>query len=380
MACVGGRTSATGRRDRTHRAVPWTLWRWSTGHGPRRRIRELARGSRSATYAPDVRRSVLLAVVVLAAAACATAGAGEAASPSPTVPEVTVGAGPETESMLLAHVIGELLEAAAIPAEVDEFADARDTRQAIELGAIDVRPAYTGEAWLEVMGRADPPGDPRTSFARVREFDEGNGLVWVRPVFGREEGVEQRLDVPPANATFAFVVQGPPALDADLTRMSDLARRFAQQPDARLCVDEEFGSRPDGLQAVLDAYRMPYRPEDDRFLGAAPADAVRGVAAGDCIAGLTTTTDGEAWRLGLRPLVDDLEVFPAFVVTAQVTDEVRQRIPGVIAAVGPLPANLTTRMLARWNGEIVGGRPVEEVAADAARELLALAGRPVPTP
>lgn len=276
--------------------------------------------------------------------------------------------------MLLASILVELLRASEIPAEVVERADADAARRALELGDVDIGIGYTGEAWLQVLGRADPPSDPRTSFARVREFDEREGLLWQRPVFARTEA----LDAPPADATFAFVAQGPPSIYADLRTMSQLARELGQDLNATLCVDPEFLARPDGYDAVVDAYDIR---GGVRVFEVSPRDAVLGVAAGDCVAGLTTATDGEAWLRGQRPLVDDLGVFPAFVVAPIVWDGVRQRWPGLMAAVAPLGNALTTERLGMWNARVAGGDPVEEVAADAAFELLELAGRlPVPRP
>jgi osmoprotectant transport system substrate-binding protein len=307
-----------------------------------------------------------LAVLLLFATACSAVGPGAGAEPDPTQEPIRVGSGPDAESVLLAAVMVSLLERSELPAEPVPFSDARDARQAIELGAIDVRPAYTGEAWLETLGRSDPPGDPQASFTAVYEHDRGQGIVWLRPRFG--EG----LDQPPANATFAFVVPGPPALDADLRTMSQLAARLSEQPEARICVDPEFADRVDGLQAVLAAYSVR---SDRDFLAAAPAEAVRGVAAGACLAGLTTTTDGAAWRSGLYPLFDDLRVFPAFVPLPQVRGQALRSRPGIRAALGPMSAQLTTALLGRWNARVAGGEPVERVAEDAALELLARAGR-----
>lgn len=319
-----------------------------------------------------VRRLLSALLVTVLAAACASGDVADPA-PSPTGPSIEVGTGPDAESQLLAAVMVELLGAAGLRGEVVEFADSGDARQAIELGAIDVRPAYTGEAWLEVLERADPPADPRSSFARVREFDERNGLVWMRPAFPREGGIT----TPPANATFAFVVRGPPSADADLRTMSQLATRLAERPDEELCVDEEFAARSDGLPAVLETYRIRL---DYNVLATPPEDAARLVAAGRCIAGLTTATDPQAWLLNLQPLVDDLQVFPAFVVVPQYREEIRRAVPGVVPALGPLATDLTTELLGRWNARVAAGETVAEVAADAARELLTRAGRLAPGP
>ena len=291
-------------------------------------------------------------------------GAEEGAQPA-----VRVAAGPDAESALLAHTLAALLEFEEVTAEVVSFGTARDTRQALALGDVDVRPAYTGETWLEGLGQADPPGDPRVSFEEVRAHDADQGLVWFRPRF--LEGV----DGPPANATFAFVVAGPPAVDADLTTMSQLASRLSAQPEATLCVDPEFAARPDGLRAVLSAYSVR---SDQPVLAAGPEDAVRGVALGECIAGLTTATDGLAWGAGLRPLEDDLRVFPAFVVLPQARREAMLRRPEISVGISPMAGQLTTQLLGTWNARVAEGEPVEDVATDAARELALRAGRTLP--
>jgi osmoprotectant transport system substrate-binding protein len=273
-------------------------------------------------------------------------GVGAAPPDEPEAPPIRVAAGPDAETVLLAHTTVRLLELGGLPAEVVAFSEARDARQALELGDVDVRPGYTGETWLETLGRDNPPGDPTTSFLAVRDHDLDEGIRWLRPRF--LEGIDQ----PPANATFAFVVQGPPSADADLRTMSQLAARLAERPDARVCVDREFGARPDGLRAVLEAYSMR---SDRPFLAAGPAEAVLGVAAGDCLAGLTTATDGAAWAAGLRPLVDDLRVFPAFLPLPQIRTDVLDEHRSIQVALGPMAAQLTTALLGRWNAEVAAG-------------------------
>jgi len=298
-----------------------------------------------------------------------TGSEGAAAPAEEDGDPVRVASGPDPETMLLAHTMAALIRFESVPAEVVEFADARASRTALERGRVEARPGYTGETWLETLGRPDPPSDPLESYLAVREHDEDEGLLWLRPRVG--EGVGE----PPANATFAFVVQGPPSVDADLRTMSQLASRLSAQPDALVCVDQEFGERPDGLPAVLAAYSVR---SDRPFLAAAPDEAVRGVAAGDCLAGLTTATDGTAWRAGLRPLVDDLRVFPAFVPLPQLRVDAVSDEPNLRIALGPMAAHLSTELLGRWNARIAAGEPVEQVAREAAIELYERAGRTVP--
>lgn len=298
-------------------------------------------------------------------AALLLAGCTSAEEPEPPPPDaVRVAVTADAEGRLLGHVVVALLEEAGLAATTVSFADARDARQGLELGAVDAQVGYTGEAWLDGLGRADPPGDPEASFGPVRADDARRGVVWLPPRF--DGGVAGPLDVPPADATFAFVVRGPPGRDADLRTVSQLAARLGERPDATVCVDREFGTREDGLRAVLDAYRVR---TDRPFLAADPAEAVAAVAAGECVAGLTTATDGAAWAAGLRPLVDDLGVFPAFVPAVQVREAVTDARPAVRRALTPF-GELSTALLGGWNARVRDGEPVEDVAAEAATTLL----------
>ncbi len=334
----------------------------------------------AALWQPVAMRRPLLPLVLLAAVLVpggiwlvGQVGADDPAPPAEgrERPPIRVAGGPDAESVLLAHTLVALLALGEIPAEVIVFSDARDTRQALELRDVELRIAYTGEAWLQTLGRADPPGDPEESFEEVRAHDTEQGLVWFRPPFG--DGITE----PPADATFAFMVAGPPSVHADLTSVSQLASRLSADPEATLCVDPEFASRPDGLRAVLAAYSVR---SDQPVLAAAPEDAVRGVALGECIAGLTSATDGGAWRAGLRPLVDDLHVFPAFVVLPQVRRQTLLERPLVGRGVSPMASELSTELLGQMNARVAAGEPIEEVAAVAARELALRSGREILEP
>ena len=298
-----------------------------------------------------------LLVVALLAVGCTSTASSDA---PPTEP-VRVAATGDPEGQVLSAVVVGLLEDADVTVETVGFSDARDARQALQLGAVDVAIGYSGEAWLASLGRADPPGDVEASFGPVRADDARRGIVWLSPRFDEGGGGA------PANATFAFVVRGPPGAHADLRTVSQLAARLGEQPDATVCVDREFGSREDGLRAVLDAYRVR---SDRPFVAADPQEAVQAVATGGCIAGLTTATDGGAWAAGLRPLEDDLGVFPAFVIAPQVREELLDERPEVRRALQPL-TELTTTLLGSWNAAAIDGTPVEDLADTAAEELRA---------
>lgn len=267
-----------------------------------------------------------------------------------------IGVANDQESLLLGHVLAELLAAGGWSAEVVQFGQAADVRRAIEFREIDLMPAYTGAVWLDEFGWADPEGDPATSYERVREADARRGLVWLPPTG--------------ANATFAFVVAGPPATTAVHQTLTDLVVAVNTDPDAMLCVDPDFAERPDGFAELARLYSVHDEVLANQLLAAPPEEAVVGVTRGGCVAGLTTATDGHAWIAGMRVLSDPQRTFPAFIVAAVVPESVLAEQEGLEAALAPFGEVLTTERLAAWNGRRVLGEPAEEIAVDAAATLI----------
>lgn len=317
--------------------------------------------------------SLLMVAVVSAACAVVPSTPPEVPSSGPTGPEVRIARTPDSEGQLLAGVLAELVATAGMQPVLVDRADPQAARRSLApaIADADLLVGYTGQTWLEVLGRANPPGDPRVSFARVRNADEPDGILWLRPDFELERGP----DGPPANATFGLFVRGVPHADGDIRTIEQLASRLAERPDARVCVDREFGVRPDGWAGLAAAYGIADRP----LTSAPAADAVKFVAAGDCLVGLSSATDGDAWRYGLWLLADPLGVFPAFVVAVQMRTAARDEIPGLMDAVAPFTQHLTTRRLGQWNGRVAGGEDLGVVARDAAEELLEAAQPPPPS-
>lgn len=301
---------------------------------------------------------VLLVLAVVAIAGLGLAVLGPEAAPQDEVERVRVGVGGDAESILLGHIIAELLEGAGIGSEVVTFGHARDARRALNLGEVDVAPMHTGGVWLDQLGWADPPGNVDSSFEPIRDADMQRGLVWLRPSR--------------ANATFAFVVAAPPAETAVLESLHDLAVAATADPELLLCVDPDFAERPDGLGEVARIYGMGDEVLTAQVLGVPPEEAVTGVARGGCAAGLTTATDGRAWLAGLRPLSDPRETFAAFVVAAVASADALDEHPGIDAALEPFGEPLTTERLAAWNGRVIGGDAVDVVATEAAEVLAGL--------
>lgn len=306
-----------------------------------------------------VRASIVIAVVIALAGGGAFVldrRADERRGPGVTATQapVRVGAGGDREAVLLAHVLADLLRAHDIPVEIVSLGHARDVRQALELREVDVAPSYTGAVWLDDLKWADPPGDVVSSYERVAAADRRRGLIWL--------GASQ------ANATFAFVVAGPPSRGAVLDGIDDLALAVSTDPSARLCVDPDVAGRPDGLAEIARIYGFRDEVLAEQILAVPPEEAVIGVTHGGCIAGLSTATDGRSWVAGLRPLHDRRGTFPAFAVGAVATERLVEERAEVVAALEAFQ-ELTTEMLASWNGRLVLGEPLEVVSEEAG-ELL----------
>lgn len=315
-------------------------------------------GGVRAAYPADVRRravSIGLATALVLAGAVG-AYAWQQRDPVPAVDPVRIGTGPERETRLVAAILAELLAAEDIPSEISRFSSTGDAREGLELGTVDVLPSYTGAVWLEEFGFPNPPRDGDTSYERVKELDADDGLIWL-PRTG-------------VNATFAFVVRGPPGEWAHLQRVFDL-NVLNSQPDEKLCVERSFADRSDGLQALVPRV-IPLDREvlTDQILEATPEQAVAAVTAGDCLAGLTTATDGGAWIHGLQVLRDERQAFPAFVLATVVTERLTEERPGAVDALRRFDGRVDNEQLTMWNARVLRNEDVQTVAEDAASTLL----------
>ena len=288
--------------------------------------------------------------LTLALAAC------ETAEPAPPVPEVVVGVGSTTEQTVLAALATVALEDAGFAVQVlDDLGGTRAVRGLATRSEIDVWWDETGAAWALGLRQQAPPADPVESYERVAEEDVGNGFTWLEPTA--------------ANATLAFLV---PETQAALT-LTDLSRTLSEG-DRVLCAASDFVDRPEGLRGVAEVYSidldaLTVRDADER-------QAIAGVAAGRCTAGLAAATSGAAAAAGLLPVQDDLGIFPAFVVAPVVRTEVLERHPRIARVLDPVAELLDTASLAGLAAQVDEGAESRAVAEG----FLTAAGLVAPRP
>jgi osmoprotectant transport system permease protein len=279
----------------------------------------------------------------------------QASDPGPVV----VASKPFGESYVLAEIFAQLLEARGI--EVDRRPGLGATEiafRAIQSGAADVYPEYTGTGLLAILGEQPAP-DSRKVFDRVsREFRRRWNARWLPPL-----GFEN---------TYAIAVRRETAQRHGLATLSDLAR---VGPALRAGLTPDFIGRPDGLPGLTRAYGLRFA--EVRALLAAVK--YRALAAGvvDVIDGYST--DGLIARYDLVVLQDDRRFFPPYEAAALVGGGLVARRPAAIAALTELSGRLDEAMMRRLNQRLeVDREPVGRIARDALAELGLIDAAPGP--
>jgi osmoprotectant transport system permease protein len=298
-------------------------------------------------------RSVLIAVVALLSLAAMDRpiAAQEAVKARPIV----VASKPFAESFLLAEMFSQLLEARGFAVDRRFGLGATEIAfGALQKGAIDVYPEYTGTGLLAILNE-QPTSDPREVFGRVsREFEARWKARWLPPL-----GFEN---------TYAIAVRKETAREHNLRTLSDLAR---VAPRLRAGFTPDFIGRADGLPGLQRAYGL--RPREVRSLLQAVKYQALAEGAVDVIDGYST--DGAIARYDLVVLEDDRRFFPPYEAAALVGETLLRDHPAAVEALTRLSGRLDEERMRRMNQQVeVFSQPVAQVAANALRELGLTAG------
>jgi osmoprotectant transport system substrate-binding protein/osmoprotectant transport system permease protein len=253
---------------------------------------------------------------------------------------IRVGSKSFTESYILAEVIAQVIE------RVGEARAERRvglggtglTQRALESGAIDVYPEYTG------------------TLARV---------ILKDPALRTEEAIRARLEprgltisasLGFAN-TYALAVRADQAERLGLRTVGDLAR----YPDLRAAFSSGFLERDDGWPGLRARYGLGLA----RVEVMEHALTYRAVASGQVDVMDVFSTDGQLERLRLRLLEDDRHFFPDYSAVLLARREMTERFPRTWARLREaLEGRLDAARMARLNAMAdLDGRPVPEVAA-----------------
>lgn len=196
-----------------------------------------------------------------------------------------------TESILLAEIASQLLEARGVTVERQFELGGNLPHEALLNGKADVYPEYTGTAYTAILHH-QPIGDPRKVFDQVRQEYGANFNLEVSQPLGFEN-------------TFAILVRGDEARKLNLKTITEAA---SHAPKWRAGFGQDFMSRADGFPGFSKTYGLKFAEVKEMDLSltyiALSSKQV------DLIAG--NSTEGRIATLDLVQLEDDRHYFPPY--------------------------------------------------------------------
>ncbi|NYD42928.1 glycine betaine ABC transporter substrate-binding protein [Nocardioides panaciterrulae] len=248
---------------------------------------------------------------------------------------VTVGSKDFDEQLVLGALTTQYLCLAGADATADlNTQGSTQARDKVIRGDNDVMWEYTGTGWINYLGHDTPIFDPQEQYDKVKAEDaKKNGVYWG--------------PLAPFNNTYAFAVPEAFGQKNHLTTDSDMAAYLKQHPDATVCVESEFASRPDGYPGFKKAYGIS--SGDVKSLGTGVIYTQTGK--GTCDFGEIFTTDGRIKANHLSVLEDDKQFFPLYNGVPITRVDFNDKHPEVMKALQPLADALTTEVMQKLNTE-----------------------------
>ena len=293
--------------------------------------------TRRARTRPNTLRRVAWAALVLGVVMMGYAawrGINKRSSSSLSHGHVTVGSKDFTESVLLAEIVAQMLEAKNI--EVDRRFDLAGnlSHSALVAGQIDLYPEYTGTAFASILHHP-PISDPRAVYNQVKREYAANFNVEVSPPLGFEN-------------TFAILVRGDDARRLNLKTISQAAQ---YAPQWRAGFGQDFMSRADGYPGFSRAYGLrfaeaPHEMALDLTYTALASHKV------DLIAG--NSTDGRIAALDLVQLEDDRHYFPPYEAVFLARQDAFARVTELAEVLKKLDGAISTDEMRKLNYEVDG--------------------------
>jgi osmoprotectant transport system permease protein len=252
-----------------------------------------------------------------------------------SVAQVTVGSKDFTESILLAEIVAQMLEAKNI--EVDRKFDLGGNlaHSALVGGQIDLYPEYTGTSFTAILHH-QPITDPKAVYDQVKREYESQFNVEVSAPLGFDN-------------TFAMLVRGEDARRFNLKTISDAAR---YTPKWQAGFGHDFVVRPDGYPGFSKTYGIQFAGVNEMSLDLTyQALASRQV---DMIAG--NSTDGRIAALDLVQLTDDRHYFPPYEGVFLTRRDTLTRVTTLVEILQKLSGALPTDEMRKLNYEVDGAK------------------------
>ena len=261
--------------------------------------------------------------------------------------QVVVASKDFTESILLAEILSQMLEARGVPVVRKFELGGNLPHEGLLSGAVDIYPEYTGTAYTAILQHA-PITDPRAVYDQVKSEYSAKFNLDVGPPLGFEN-------------TFAILVRGEDARRLNLKTVSD-AVPYARE--WRAGFGQDFMTRADGYPGFSKAYRLLFaqQPSEMDLSLTYIALATHKV---DLIAG--NSTEGRIASLDLVQLQDDKRYFPPYEAVYLLRKETLNKTPALQQALTSLGNAISTEEMRRLNFEVDGKKRTQ---AEVVREWL----------
>lgn len=259
---------------------------------------------------------------------------------------VVIGSKADTEGILLAEIMALLIEQRT-GVSVDRRPALGGTQvcfQALEAGAIDLYPEYTGTGLVAILESPAVPDRARAYERVADEFSKRWNLVWLDPMA--------------FDNTYALAMARGVAERLAIRTISDLTGH----PELRAGFTAEFLARDDGYPGLAKAYGLRFSREPKTL----EAGLMYGAAAGGEVDVVSAyATDGRIDKMDLVVLVDDRRFFPPYQAAPLVRGALLARHPEIRAALAPLAGRLNDAEMRKLNASIdIAGRRPEDVARE----------------
>ena len=287
----------------------------------------------------------VLGLILLGGAYAVWRGTRSGGSASEVRPRVVVGSKDFTESVLLAEIFAQLLEARGVEVVRNFELAGNLAHESLASGQIDAYPEYTGTSYMDILKH------PLNTDARI-----------VYEAIKRDYAEKFKVEVSQPlgfSNTFAILVRGEQARALNLKTISEAVPHARQW---RAGFGQDFMSRADGYPGFSRAYNLQFAasPREMDLSLTYRALATRQV---DLIAG--NSTDGLIQTLDLFQLEDDRHYFPPYEAVILVRRDTLTRVPAAGEVLKLLEGRLSTEEMRRLNYEVDGNkRDKREVARE----------------
>lgn len=257
---------------------------------------------------------------------------------------LTLGSRNNTESIILSHVMGQLIENKTEIKVIykENLGGSNVVWNAMLNGNIDVIPDYTGTIVVNYYHKE--PGDADETLELTRRLVAEDGIIAFN-TFG-------------FNNTYTLALDESKAEELGVVTFSDFA---AYSEDFTLGAVFEFIDRPDGLPGFQKEYGLKFK----NVKGMDHGIMYRSINAGEVDVINSYTTDGQLQEFDLRVLEDDKSYFPPYHALPLVREETLQEYPELEDVLKQLEGMIDEEAMQKMNAKVDNdGMMVERVAEE----------------